>query len=178
MKKLLLILLCLPMMGFGQTVNDIPIKDIDVKYVQIVGTSKLISTKLNIRIDFGQETKFWSGGIETFVKDANGKGLDFNSMIDALNFMYANGYEFETAYAITIGNQNVYHYLLRKKDYSAPPISLLVPQNTENMKSINKLEARKIELKKLYNSGDITKKQYEEEINKMDEYINDLKTID
>jgi hypothetical protein len=30
------------MIGFGQTVNDIPIKDIDVKYVQIVGTTKIM----------------------------------------------------------------------------------------------------------------------------------------
>ena len=114
MKKLLLILLCLPFIGFGQTVNDIPIKDIDVKYVQIVGTSKLMSTKLNIRIDFGQETKFWSGGREAFIKDEKGKILNFNSMIDALNFMAKNGYKFKTAYAFAVGNQNVYHYLLEK----------------------------------------------------------------
>jgi hypothetical protein len=34
-------------------------------------------------------------------------------MIDALNFMSKNGFEFVNAYAITMGNQNVYHYLLR-----------------------------------------------------------------
>ena len=34
-------------------------------------------------------------------------------MIDALNFMNDNGYDFEGAYALTIGNQNVYHFLLK-----------------------------------------------------------------
>ncbi len=97
----------------AQTVNDIPIKDIDVEYVQIVGTSKLLSTKLTIQIDFGQRTKFFSSGKETIVKDEDGKALDFNSMIDALNFMSKNGFEFVNAYAITVGSQNVYHYLLR-----------------------------------------------------------------
>ena len=32
----------------AQTVNEIPLKDIDVEYVQIVGRSKLLSTKLTI----------------------------------------------------------------------------------------------------------------------------------
>lgn len=99
----------------AQTVNDIPIKDIDVEYVQIVGTSKLFSTKLTIQIDFGQRTKFFSSGKETIVKDEDGKALDFNSMIDALNFMSKNGFEFVNAYVISVGNQNVYHYLLRNK---------------------------------------------------------------
>ena len=97
----------------AQTVNDLPIKDIDVEYVQIVGTSKLFSTKLIIQIDFGQRTKFFSSGKETIVKNEEGEALDFNSMIDALNFMSKNGFEFVNAYAITMGNQNVYHYLLR-----------------------------------------------------------------
>src|SRR5690554_6693202 len=115
MKKLLLsavILVCSLTMK-AQTVNDIPLKDIDVEYVQIVGTSKLLSTKLTIEIDFGQRTKFFSSGKETIVKDESGEKMIFNSMIDALNFMSKNGFEFVNAYAITIGNQNVYHYLLR-----------------------------------------------------------------
>lgn len=99
----------------SQTVNDIPLSDIDVEYVQIVGTSKILSTKVFIEIDFGQRTKFFSSGKETIIKDSLGKAVDFNSMIDALNFMSENGYDFVNAYAITVGNQNVYHYLLRKK---------------------------------------------------------------
>jgi hypothetical protein len=99
----------------SQTVNDIPIKDIDVDYVQIVGTSRLLSNKLTIEIDFGQENKLFSSDKDTRVKDVNGKNMIFNSMIDALNFMTKNGYEFVQAYAFAVSNQNVYHYLLRKK---------------------------------------------------------------
>ena len=116
MKKLLFVL-ALAFLGqqvFSQTVNDVPIKDIDVAYVQIVGYSKLMSTKLNISIDFGQATNIWTKGVKTVVKDENGKMMKFNSMIDALNFMNDNGYKFETAYAFAIGNQNVYHFLLKK----------------------------------------------------------------
>ena len=115
MKKTLLptLLIAFAISLKAQTVNDVPIKDIDVEYVQIVGTSKPLSTKLTIQIDFGQRTKLFSSGQETIVKDENGKALDFNSMIDALNFMSKNGFDFVTAYAITVSNQNVYHYLLR-----------------------------------------------------------------
>lgn len=82
--------------------------------MQIVGTSKFLSTKLTIKLDFGQYDKLFSSK-EYQVKDADGKCMEFNSMIDALNFMTKNGFEFVQAYAINVSNQNVYHYLLRKK---------------------------------------------------------------
>ena len=98
--------------SFSQTVNDKPMTEIDVEYVQIVGTAKLLSNKIRIQIDFGQEDKFFSSK-DTQVKDENGKQMIFNSMIDAMNFMSKNGYDFVEAYAITVANQNVYHYLLK-----------------------------------------------------------------
>lgn len=41
-------------------------------------------------------------------------------MVDAMNYMGALGWEFQQAYVITVpggfgGNQNVYHWLLRKE---------------------------------------------------------------
>lgn len=118
MKNLIVLVFCLIVFGFttvhSQTVNGVPIKDIDVDYMQIVGTSKLMSNKVTIEIDFGQVNKYWSRE-DTQVKDSNGKLVVFNSMIDALNFFSKNGYEFIDANAITIGNQNVYHFMLKKK---------------------------------------------------------------
>lgn len=117
MKKLLfsfILLISLP--SFGQAINGIPIKDLDVQYLQIVGTSKLMSSKLTITIDIGQRTKFFANNSDAILlKDENGEGIIFNSMIDALNYMSSNGYDFVTANAITIGGQNVYHYLMRKR---------------------------------------------------------------
>jgi hypothetical protein len=101
--------------SYSQTVNDIPIKDIDVEYIQIVGTSRVLSNKMTIQIDFGQENKFFSSDKDTRVKDVSGKNMIFNSMVDALNFLTKNGYEFVQAYAVSVNNQNVYNYLLRKK---------------------------------------------------------------
>ena len=100
--------------GFSQTVNDIPIRDIDVDYVQIVGTAKMFSNKLIIDIDFGQQNKVFNNK-DTRIKDQDGKNMEFNSMVDALNFMTKNGYEFVHAFAFSTTDRNVYHHLLRKK---------------------------------------------------------------
>lgn len=100
--------------ALSQTVNGKPIAEIDVEYVQIVGTAKFLSNKVKIQIDFGQEDKLFTAN-DTQVRDETGKLMVFNSMIDALNFMSKNGYDFVSAYTITISNQNVYHYLLKKR---------------------------------------------------------------
>jgi hypothetical protein len=117
MKKITICLfLIFAFTSFGQTINGIPLKDLDVEYLQILGTSKMLSTKLTITIDIGQRTKLLSANTDAILlKDEKGEGIIFNSMIDALNFMSANGYEFVASNIITIGSQNVYHYLLRKR---------------------------------------------------------------
>ena len=117
MKKVQLIMVFLFVLRasftFAQTVNGVPLEDIEVKYVRIVGTSKFLKNEVTIEIDFGQKNKFFTSK-DTRLLDNNGKDIVFHSMIDALNFMDENGYMFVEAYAITIGSQNVYHYLLKK----------------------------------------------------------------
>lgn len=119
MKKSIFILVAIGLFGlssaYSQTVNNVLVKDIDVQYIQIVGTSQLLSNKVTIEIDFGQLNKVFSSN-DTQVKDVSGKLLKFNSMIDALNFFSENGYKFVSAYALTIGTQNVYHYLMEKNN--------------------------------------------------------------
>ena len=116
MKKILMILICA--FSFTQTINDIPIYEIDTKYIQIVGTEGLLGKKVSIEIDYGQYElcKFFQKRKNLFIKDENGKDLKFNSMVGALNFMSKYGYDFINAYAISTGNSNVYHYLLKKSD--------------------------------------------------------------
>ena len=46
--------------------------------------------------------------------DENGEKIVFNSMIDAMNYMGALGWNFVQAYAITMANANVYHYIMYK----------------------------------------------------------------
>ncbi len=76
------------------------------KYCQIVGT-RLI-TKIVVTIDYGTGEKV------KLIKTKEGKWMKFKSMIEALNYMSNDGWRFVTAYAITKGNQHVYHFLLKK----------------------------------------------------------------
>jgi hypothetical protein len=84
MKKILILTIALITFGTAnlsaQTVNDVPISEINVKYIQIVGTSKLLSNKVTIQIDFGQENKIFSAK-DTQVKDRYGRLVVFNSML-------------------------------------------------------------------------------------------------
>ena len=114
MKKLFIfgILLFYGISSFSQTINDIPISEIDVEYIQIKGISKSFSYKINVLIDFGQEMKYHTNGN---IMDSTGKKVKFHSMIEALNFMSKNGYDFVQAYAFVAGGNNVYHYIMQKK---------------------------------------------------------------
>jgi len=81
-------------------------------YAEIVGTSKFLSKKVLIEIDYGQATSFWESNR---LKNTDGSNKEFNSMVDAMNYMGAIGWEFQQAYVVTIGQQNVYHWLMRKE---------------------------------------------------------------
>lgn len=81
-------------------------------YCEIVGTASLFSTKVKIDVDYGQEVSFWSQ--DRRLRDDSGKSVKFNSMVDAMNYMGTQGWEFVQAYVVTIGNQNVYHWMLKR----------------------------------------------------------------
>lgn len=83
-------------------------------YAELLGTTNLLQTKVTISIDFGQEISFWQQHAQKQLVDQNGKEMKFNSMVDAMNYMGTLGWEFEQAYVVTVGQQNVYHWLMSK----------------------------------------------------------------
>lgn len=110
MKKILLInilLLLFCAVSYGQTNDD---QRKSYIYCEIVGTSKLMSNKCTIVLDFGQFNKFAS---DQRLIDDDGKVIVFNSMVDAMNWMGKDGWEFLQAYVITGAYGNVYHWLLK-----------------------------------------------------------------
>jgi hypothetical protein len=96
-------------------------------YCQLVGTSNLLGTKVTVIIDYGQEMKWFK---DHRLKDETGKPVKFNSMIDALNYMASSGWEHVQAYAITIGNSNVYHHLLKRRIEETPEPAPIQPIET------------------------------------------------
>ncbi len=100
--------------AYSQTVGGIPLDSLTSPYIMIVGTGKFLQAGVNVDIDWGQETKFFSSKKEYDLVDEKGKRIDFNSMIDAMNFLHKFGYRFKDAYAITINSSNVYHWIMEK----------------------------------------------------------------
>lgn len=83
-------------------------------YCELVGQQGFMSSKVKVKVDFGQSTSFWKGDKDQQLVDENGKDIAFNSMIDAMNYMGNCGWSFLQAYAISDKNGNVYHWLLCK----------------------------------------------------------------
>ena len=81
-------------------------------YCELVGTAKFMSNKVRVQVDYGQESSFWKG--ISYMKDENGDKIEFNSMVDAMNYFGKQGWEFVQAYTVTMNNQNVYHWLMKK----------------------------------------------------------------
>ena len=83
------------------------------EYCLLVAAQKFLSTKVYISLDYGQATSLFSQN-QKLLKTTDGELQTFNSVVDALNYMNSYGWQFVNAYVITVGNQNVYHYMLRR----------------------------------------------------------------
>lgn len=110
-KKLLFALLFLPFLGYSQ---DVPQQQNQV-YAEIVGIERSFSPKLNIHIDFGEETSFSTAENDKIMDAETGKPKKFNSMVNAMNFMGTMGWEFTQAYIVTISGTNIYHWIIKRK---------------------------------------------------------------
>lgn len=81
------------------------------QYCMIVGQQKLLSTKVMIEIDYGQKQGIFGLPLH---RDDEGKVKSFNSMIDALNYMGEQGWEFVQAIIVGENGQRVYNFIMRR----------------------------------------------------------------
>ena len=108
-------------LDFSIIVVDTDIMQIEgLQYIELLGASKL-NGEIVISVDYGQKTKLF-GKAQTIRDESRGsfqngtaKNMKFNSMIEALNWFDARGWNYVNQYAVTIGNSNVYHILLEKE---------------------------------------------------------------
>ncbi len=117
MKKLITLLFLLIIMGAtnlmagnpGDTIRE----EVNVKYYycELVGVQKAFSTKVVVSIDYGQERKLFE---DTRLRDQDGKLVNFNSMVDAMNYLGEQGWEFVQAYIVVFGDTYNYHWILKK----------------------------------------------------------------
>lgn len=94
-------------------VNGVDLNTQDIKFVEIVSYTVPFSQKVTVQVYYGQQIKV---GDDQRIEGTDGKVIKFYGTIDALNFMYKNGWDFVNAYAVSSANQLVYHYIMKKKD--------------------------------------------------------------
>jgi hypothetical protein len=118
MKKLFL-LASFVVMGFAANaqvlVEETNINELDVKFVELIGRNKVGFGKIKVIVDYGQKISWLKSQA---IRSADGTKAAFNSMIDALNFMDANGWDFVSNYVIpatTEGGNNEVRYILVKR---------------------------------------------------------------
>src|SRR4249919_274949 len=93
------------------------------QYCQVIVTPRMLSNKVTIDIDFGEEKSFWA---DTRIKTFDGKLKKFNTIIDALNFMGKEGWVFINAYPVRDGNSEIYHYGFKKLFYKVSSSGLVI----------------------------------------------------
>ena len=81
------------------------------QYCQVIATPRLLSNRVTIDIDFGEEKSFWG---DTRLKTYDGKFKKFNTIIDALNFMGKEGWVFINAYPVRNNQTDIYHFGFKK----------------------------------------------------------------
>lgn len=83
------------------------------QYCEVVATARLLSNKVTIDIDYGEERSFWK---DHRLKDEDGKFKKLNSVIDALNYLGKLGWKLVNAFPISDGSgPKVYHYVFKKE---------------------------------------------------------------
>ena len=84
------------------------------QYCEVVATGRLLSNKVTIDIDYGDERSFWK---DNRLKDEDGKLKKFNTVIDALNSLGKSGWKLVNAFPVATGgvSPNVYNYVFKKE---------------------------------------------------------------
>ena len=108
MKKIILILLsvcCLQMANAQSDTSKVE------QYCKLTATPRLLSTKVTIDVDFGESRKLFQ---DTRMRDEAGKLAKFNGVVDALNYLGAQGWTIVNAFPVLVNNTMVYHYYFKR----------------------------------------------------------------
>jgi hypothetical protein len=109
MKRLLIISIAL----LGSKVTNAQTDTSKVEqYCQLIVTQRLLSNKVTIDLDFGEEKSFWR---DTRLKTTDGKLKQFNTVIDAMNYMGVAGWVFINAYPVRVSETEIYHFAFKKQ---------------------------------------------------------------
>jgi hypothetical protein len=83
------------------------------QYCEVVATGRILSNKVTIDIDYGEERSIWK---DHRLRNDEGNLKKFNSVIDAINYLGKDGWKLVNAFPINSGSgPAVYHYVFKKE---------------------------------------------------------------
>jgi hypothetical protein len=85
-----------------------------MKYIEIIKVISWNIGKINIKVDFGQEVKTLFNQEQKL--RLNGKVIEMNSIVEALNLMDSYRFELYQVYVENSQNESTSHFLLKKKE--------------------------------------------------------------
>ena len=81
------------------------------EYCQVRAQGKL-NGRVVVSIDFGQQQKVLSRNL---FRDAAGQAVEFNSAVDALNWLNAQGWELASTFVVVGDGNSVAYYVMRRR---------------------------------------------------------------
>ena len=98
----------------AQSIDDVPLKEINAQYVKLRAEVVPFKNKISVSIDYGQSNAMVNVK-SNLLNDESGKPMAFNSMIDALNFFMNHNYELFEVYTLSTDMSSTAHYILKRK---------------------------------------------------------------
>ena len=74
---------------YGQTIKDCKEKYLGVEFIKV----KTLSSKVYMRVYYGQEVKSLDKIKQHYLKDDTGKEIIFNSFVSGLNYLSSKGFK-------------------------------------------------------------------------------------
>lgn len=145
MRKLIVlgVLVLLSVSAFSQT-QTLATKNVTAQhryYCEVKGIEKELSSGLKIIFDFGTKASYnmW-GDLSSKLKfvDENGDVIEFNSMVDAANYMVSKGWIFQQVYSSAYGGRPIIHWIFYKDAENMKKAREGIMTKAEYQKSINK----------------------------------------
>lgn len=111
------LLLLLGATSFAQRINGIDFLKDNPEYLEVIVSSRTLSSKLNLFIDYGQPTKFLSNNKkDMLVTDNDNQPLEFYSLIGIFNYMNSIEYDLDRIITKKVNDGVQYNnYIFRKK---------------------------------------------------------------
>ena len=135
----LLFALCTTL-SFAQVQDTIPeTQKVRRFYCEVKGAENEFSTGMKIIFDFGESDSFnFLGTLSSKLKfvDNNGQVIEFNSMIDAANYIVERGWVFQQAYSsVYTSRKPVIHWIFYKDavSFAEAKIGIITKEEYQNM---------------------------------------------